>query len=234
MIKATDELYLSCKGTIEKACWSAWMRNAVIPLDDYRSYANEIFMDAAASFDGSAGTKFNSWLTTQLLRLKPYANRGGAMTIDSKGISESLVLSLDAPVEIEGRSCTIQDTKQKANDLYSSKLSEPAFQSWFERMPELDDFKGELSDDAKELVEDILDGSASRRNKDGDLVPERGRKFYEKLTPRQLYVRLYHRKHWTIERVIAARKEVEEFLQRWSTHVLPETEEENFVQEELF
>lgn len=234
-LEATNELYLQCRGTIEKACWDAWRKNPLLELDDYRSYANEVFMDAVNSFDPNAGVKFNSWLTTQLLRLKPYANRGGVMTTDSRGTAESLVLSLDAAASVDGKPCTLLDKKQPANDAYSAELGLPAWAtSWEHRMANLKPYMGALSPDARTMVDDILDGNAAKKDEYGVPKLEHGRRLYVKLTPRQLYVRLYRRRGWNFERVRDARIEVENMLRRWEPCKLPEPGELVQVQEELF
>lgn len=226
-IKVTDELYIACKGTIENACWNAWRKNPIITIDDYRSYANEIFMDAAMSYKAEAGTKFNSWLTTQLLRLKHYAGRY-RMTTDSKETAESLVMSLDEErQQIDGKPCTLHDIKQPVNDDYAAELSAPSWAlSWEQQMKNLAPYMGELSEDAKTLVDDILDGNASKKDKNGVPQLERGRTLYSKLTPKQLYVRLYRKRHWSFERVRDARIEIEEMLRKWEPCPLPEMDDE--------
>lgn len=234
-IEATNELYINCKGTIEKACWNAWNRNPIISLDDYRSYADEIFMDAVRSFNPEAGTKFNSWLTTQLLRLKPYAARW-KMSTDSRGVAESLVLSLDEKHETDyGKMVSLHEVIQPVNDMYSVSLSTPDWAvSWENRMKELKPYFGELSSDARTLVDNILDGDVSKKDKEGVPVPESGKIYYSKLSPRQLYVRLYKRLGWGFERVRDARIEVEKMLRKWSPCNLPESAAEVQVQDDLF
>lgn len=232
---ATDELYLQNKATIEKACIRAWRKNPLVSLDDYRSYADEVFMDAVNSYNPAAGAKFNSWLTTQLLRLKPYANRGGAMTTDSRGTAESLVMSLDMVCSVEGKPCTLLDKKQPTNDTYSAEIGVPTWAtSWEQRMEELKPYMGSLSDDARVLVDDILDGNASKRDENGVPQLEHGRRLYTKLTPRQLYVRLYRKRGWAFERVRDARIEIENMLRKWAPCKLPPPGEMVQVQDELF
>ena len=234
-MQATDELYIKCKGTIEKACWDAWRKMPMLDLDDYRSYADEVFMDAARSFNPSSGTKFNSWLTTQLLRLKKYA-RDTLEVTDRSCKSESLVLSLDASSQqLDGRSCTLQDIKQSFNDRYAAELAVPSWaMSWEQRMESLKPYMVELSADAKELVNDILDGNAEKKDEHGVPKLEHGRRLYSKLTPKQLYVRLYRKRGWKFERVRDARIEVENMLRKWAPCKLPEKGKEAQVQEELF
>ena len=234
-LKATNELYLSCKGTIEKACLNAWRKMPMLDLDDYRSYADEVFMDAVRSFDPSSGTKFNSWLTTQLLRLKKYA-RDTLEVTDRSCKSESLVLSLDASSQqIDGRSCTLHDIRNLANDTYLDQIGVPDWAvSWEQRLPALKPYLGRLSEDAKTLVNDILDGNAAKKDEHGVPKMEHGRRLYSKLTPKQLYVRLYHKRGWKFERVRDARIEVENMLRKWAPCKLPEKGKEVQVQEELF
>ena len=234
-MKATNELYLSCKGTIEKACLNAWRKTPMLDLDDYRSYANEVFMDAVRSFDPSLGIKFNSWLTTQLLRLKKYA-RDTLEVTDRSCKSESLVISLDAASQqLDGRSCTLHDIKHPANDNYEKRIGVPEWAvSWEQRLPALRPYLGSLSEDAKTLVNDILDGNAAKKDEHGVPKMEHGRRLYSKLTPKQLYVRLYHKRGWKFERVRDARIEVENMLRKWSPCKLPEKGKEVQVQEELF
>lgn len=235
MIEATDELYLSCKGTIEKACWEAWRRNPIITLDDFRSYADEIFMDSVNSYTGLKGTKFNSWLTTQLLRLKSYAGRFKMVTAFD-GRAESIVLSLDASVEeVDGRFVPLHEVKTPSVVPYEKKLSAPVIElSWEEQLEAAKPFVGSLSEDAKTLLNDILDGNASKKDKNGVPVPESGRKFYCKLTPRQLFVRLYRKRGWGFERVRDARIEIENMLRDCITAKLPPPGDLVQVQEELF
>ena len=235
-LEATNELYLQCRGTIEKACWDAWRKNPLLDLDDYRSYANEVFMDAVNSFDPDVGVKFNSWLTTQLLRLKPYANRGGVMTTDTKGTAESLVMSLDQERrEVDGKPCSLHDVKAPGADAYSAALGLPAWGTgWENRMANLKPYMGELSPDARVMVDDILDGNAAKKDENGVPKLEHGRRLYVKLTPRQLYVRLYRRRGWKFERVRDARIEVENMLRKWAPCKLPPPGEVVQVQEELF
>ena len=213
MIEATDELYKACERTIEKACFNAWRKNPIIQLDDYRSYAHEVFMDAARSFEPSKGVKFNSWLTTQLMRLMPYP-RHFKMTTSSSMKSDSLVLSLDENSELfEGKACTLLDIKSPVNDGYSKRLSEPIWGlDWANRLEAFKPYLGELGEDSRVMVDDIIGGEASKKDEDGVPVPEKGRVWYSRLTPRQLYVRVYRRKGWSLERVILARSEVEKLL----------------------
>ena len=234
-MKATNELYLSCKGTIEKACWNAWRKNPLIDLDDYRSYSSEVFMDAVRSFNEGAGVKFNSWLTTQLLRLKKYA-RDTLEVTDKSCKAESLVLSLDESSEqMDGRCCTLHDIKQTVNDSYAKELGVPAWAvSWEQRLPSLKPYLGTLSEDARTLVDDILDGNAAKKDEHGVPKLEHGHKLYSKLTPKQLYIRLYHKRGWKFERVRDARIEVENMLRKWAPCKLPERGQEVQVQEELF
>lgn len=233
-MKATNELYLSCKGTIEKACWNAWRKNPLIDLDDYRSYADEVFMNSVSSFKEGAGTEFNTWLTTQLLRLKKYA-RDTLEVTDKSCKAESLVLSLDAADnQMEGRCCTLHDIKQPANDSYAKELGVPWAVSWEQRLPSLKPYLGNLSEDARTLVDDILDGNAAKKDEHGVPKLEHGHKLYVRLTPRQLYLRLYRKRGWKFERVRDARIEVENMLRKWAPCKLPELEKEVQVQEELF
>lgn len=234
-IKATDELYLQCRGTIEKACWDAWRKNPIITLDDFRSYANEVFMDSVKSYTGLKGTKFNSWLTTQLLRLKSYAGRFKMVTAFD-GRPESIVLSMDAATEsVDGKSCTLHDVLTQANLSYKKQLSAPLeFQSWEERLERAKPFVGSLSEDARTLLNDILDGNASKKDRNGVPVPECGGKYYCKLSPRQLFVRLYRKRGWGFERVRDARIEIENMLRDCIDVKLPEPGKEVQVQEELF
>ena len=239
MIEATNELYKKCERTVEQACRKAWLKNPIIQLDDYRSYAHEVFMDATLSFDESKGTKFNSWLTTQLMRLTPYP-RNFKMTTSSKQDSSSLVLSLDETSEmLEGRPCTLNDLKFPVNDVYSKTLSEPTFvPDWCERIESLKPYLGELSEDAKVMVDDIIGGETEKKDENGVPIAPRGKNRYARLTPRQLYTRLYCRRGWTIERVKNARREVETVLIKISPEykMLRSNDEEisNMVQEELF
>lgn len=235
-IKATNELYLSCLGTIEKACINAWMKNPLLDLDDYFSYAEEIFMDSTESFNPGVGVKFNSWLTTQLQRLKPYANRGGLMTTDTKGTAESLVLSLDAELKRDDeKATTLHESRQPVNDVYSAEVGLPPWiTDWERRMINLKPWMTGLSQDARTMVDDILDGNASKKDENGVPRLEHGRRYYVKLTPRQLYARLYQRRGWTFERVRDARIEVENMLRRWEPCKLPEPEGTVQVQDELF
>lgn len=235
MIEATDELYLSCKGTIEKACWEAWRRNPIIDLDDFRSYADEIFMDSVNSYTGMKGTKFNTWLTTQLLRLKSYAGRFKMVT-QFNGKAESIVLSLDSAVGVvDGCSVTLQEVLTPSVEPYSKKLSAPLIElSWEEQLDAAKPFVGSLSDDAKTLLNDILDENVCKRDKNGVPVPEEGRKFYCKLTPRQLFVRLYRKRGWGFERVRDARIEIENLLRDCVDIKLPPPGNEVQVQDELF
>lgn len=237
MIEATDQLYLENKRTIEKACWSCWRKNPIIQLDDYRSYANEIFMDATRTFDDSKGAKFNSWLTTQLLRLRGYA---GSFKEHSRAASgtEHLVGSLDeASEKLEGKSCTLGDLRSHFGDSYAAKLQVPEWAlSWWDRLDNLKPYLGELSEDAKELTNDILDGVVSKRDSLGRPLPERTKAYYVELSPRQLYIRRYHKKGWTLDRVIAARKSVQELLEKHSKLVSKKSESSDceLVQDELF
>lgn len=225
-IEATNELYESCIGTIEKACRDAYSRNPVIDFDDYRSYADEVFMDAVLSYNPASGTKFNTWLTTQLLRLKKYASRGGRMIVDHKETPESLVLSLDSkPDTAQDGQATLHDINQPVNGTYAASLAAPNWDfDWWKRMSNLKPYMGELSDDAKVMVEDILDGKASRTDDEGNLKPERGSAMYARLSPTQLYTRLYCRRGWDLDRVKEARAEVEDMLRRWAPCQLPEME----------
>ena len=226
-MKATNELYLSCKGTIEKACLDAWRKTPMLDLDDYRSYANEVFMDAVRSFDPSLGIKFNSWLTTQLLRLKKYA-RDTLEVTDRSCKSESLVLSLDAASQqLDGRSCTLHDIKHPANDNYEKRIGVPEWAvSWEQRLPALKPYLGSLSEDAKILANDILDGNTAKKDEHGVPQLEHGHRLYSKLTPKQLYIRLYRRRGWEFERVRDARIEIEEMLRKWCTFPLPKMDDE--------
>lgn len=228
-LKATDELYRKCEGTIKKACLNAWIRNPLVPFDDYLSYADEVFMDAVNSFDPAAGAKFNSWLTTQLLRLKPYANRGGLMTTDSRGTAESLVLSLDkkAPGALGSSPKNLHEKGGMANDDYTKKISAGEEASGWEcRMNALKPYLAELSPDARTMVNDILDGNAAKKDAEGAPKLEPGRRLYVRLTPRQLYIRLYRRRGWEFERVRDARVEIEEMFRRAAAYKLPEREDE--------
>lgn len=228
-LKATDELYRKCEGTIKKACLNAWIRNPLVPFDDYLSYADEVFMDAVNSFDPAAGAKFNSWLTTQLLRLKPYANRGGLMTTDSRGTAESLVLSLDkkAPGALGSSPKNLHEKGGMANDDYTKKISAGEEASGWEcRMNALKPYLAELSPDARTMVNDILDGNAAKKDAEGAPKLEPGRRLYARLTPRQLYIRLYRRRGWEFERVRDARVEIEEMFRRAALYKLPEREDE--------
>lgn len=238
MIEATNELYLASKRTIEKACFNAWRKNPIIQLDDYRSYADEIFMDSTRSFDESKRVKFNSWLTTQLLRLIPYP-RDFKMTTCSNQESSSLVLSLDEPSELlDGKPCTLHDVRHPVNDSYAKTLSEPSWvPEWVERLQTFKPYLGEMTEDAKVMVGDIIDGDTMKKDEHGVPVPEHGRKWFAKLTPRQLYCRLYRQRGWSFERVRAARIEVETVLVKSSPTLqklcsLPESNGQ--VQEELF
>jgi hypothetical protein len=236
-IEATTELYLASKKTLEKECWKAWRKNPIIEFNDYFSYAEEIFMDATRTFDPSHGAKFNSWLTTQLLRLKGYAVTF-KITVNKKTGSENLVLDLNKKTEfLEGKPCALQDLKQPFNDVYSDSLSTPTWAvNWWDRLDSFKPYMGELTEDAKLMVVDILDGEASKKDETGKPIPERGNLFYSKLSPKQLYIRLYRRKGWTLDRVISARKSVENMLVKHSPQLkqLASTSEEKIIQEELF
>lgn len=240
MIEATNELYKKCERTVEQACYKAWLKNPIIQLDDYRSYAHEVFMDATFSFDESKGIKFNSWLTTQLLRIKEYAGRFKMVSAFTRNDPTKLVLSLDKVSEmLEGRPCTLNDLKFPVNDVYSKNLSEPTFvPDWCERIESFKPYLGELSEDAKVMVDDIIGGETERRDENGVPIVPRGKNRYSRLTPRQLYTRLYCRRGWTIERVKNARHEVETVLIKISLKykMLRSNDEEisNMVQEELF
>lgn len=228
MIEVTDELYKACRGTIEKACRDAYRKNPVIDLDDYRSYADEVFMDAALSYDPNSGTKFNTWLTTQLLRLKKYASRGGKMIVDHKGVPDSIVGSLDRETgSLDGRQCSLHDMKLPTSDSYLKELTAPNWDyDWWKRMDGLRPYFAELSDDARMMVDDILDGTTGRTASDGTPMLERGNMMYARLTPRQLYLRLYCRRGWEFERVRDARIEIEEMLRKWCVLPLPEMDKE--------
>lgn len=228
MIEATNELYKSCKGTIIKACKDAWSRNPLIDYDDYFSYAEEVFMDAVRSYNPASGAKFNTWLTTQLLRLKKYASRGGMMIVDHSGSPDSLLLSLDKrSTDSNGVKMQLHEKGQPYNTTYLKEMSVPNWDhDWWTRMGNLKPYMGELSDDARTMVDDILDGNCSKTDKDGQPQPERGTRNYIKLSPRQLYLRLYRRRGWPYERVRDARIEVEEMLRKWSPCKLPEPEDE--------
>lgn len=231
-MEATKDLYLSCKRTLEKACWNAWKKNPLIDLDDYRSYADEIFMDSTKSYNPESGTKFNSWLTTQLLRLKPYAARY-LMATDTKGVAESLVLSMDSKAEVEGKDCTGWDLWNSENDRYSKKISVPDWACpWEQQMEKLKPFVTELGDDARQVVDDILSGDADKHDENGVPVAKRGKEKYSQLTPMQLYVRLYRKRGWSLQRVTLARTEVEHMLRK----VAPVKSEESVekIQGELF
>lgn len=233
MIKATNELYRQNKGTLEKACLAAFNSNPIVPLDEYRSYADEVFMDATVSFDPTRGAKFNTWLTTQLLRLKKYASRGGAMVTSGVERPENLVIRMDMPIGEDGTS--LHDMKTVYGDNYSSEVSfAKTSMDWFDRMSHLKPFVDTLSDDAKTMVDDILDGNAARKDKHGVPFTERGGKLYVQLTPRQLYLRLYSKRGWKFERVRDARIEVEEMLRKWAPCSLPERGPDVQVQDELF
>lgn len=240
MIEATTELYLSCKRTIEKACYSAWRKNPIIQLDDYRSYADEVFMDATRSFDESHGAKFNSWLTTQLMRLREYAGRFKMVTDYKRNDPSKLVLSLDENLGVlDGKECSLFDLKLPINDVYSKTLSESAFvPDWCERMESFKPYLGEMSEDAKIMVDDIIGGETEKKDENGVPVSIRGKNKYARLTPRQLYTRLYCRRGWTIDRVKSARHEIEIILVKISPEykMLQSKDEEisNMVQEELF
>lgn len=236
MIVATNELYNANKGTIVKACWDAYRDNPVISVDDYFSYAEEIFMDATRTYNPSSGAKFNTWLTTQLLRLKKYASRGGAMTSSARPLAESLVLSMDSRRVLEnGTTSTLHDMHYRYNDDYASEVGFVKKSSdWFERMSHLKPFVGSLSDDAKTMVNDILDGVVLKKDKDGVPVNERGGKMYIQLSPRQLHLRVYSKRGWKFERVRDARIEIEEMLRKWEPCKLPEPGPEVQVQDELF
>ncbi len=235
MIKATNELYKQCEHTLDKACWDAWRKNPILDFSDYRSYADEIFMDATQTYDPAAGVKFNSWLTTQLLRLKPYAARY-KMATDTKGKAESLVLSLDKEMqEVDGKACSLLDTNHPINSQYSAEIGLPSWAtSWEERMANIRPFMCQLSPDARVMVDDILDGNAAKKDENGVPQMERGRRLYVKLTPRQLYTRLYRRKGWGFERVRDARIEVENMLRNAEPCKLPPPGAEVQVQDELF
>ncbi len=237
-LKATNELYEKCKRTIEKACWNAYKKNPVIEINDYRSYANEIFMDAVKSYKVDRGTQFNSWLTTQLLLLKTYANKC-RITSSSYRKQESFVLSLDSKHEnLEGQACTLHDIGSHVNEIYAFEISSPLCNmDWLERMHNVKPFSGQLSDDGKILVNDILDGNVSKKDNNGVPRFEKGNKLYVKLTARQLWVRLYKKHGWTFDRVRCARQEVERMLKCWEPCKLPEVEgveEPVKVQDELF
>lgn len=237
MIEATDELYLANKRTLEKACWNAWRKNPIIQYEDYFSYADEIFMDATRTFDESKGCKFNTWLTTQLLRLKGYAGNV-KLTVNKLTGAENLVLNLDKQTEqLEGRFVSLGELKNPFFDAYSASLSVPTWAiSWWDRLDSFKPYMGELTEDARSMVVDILDGEASKKNENGEPLPERSRTFYTKLSPRQLYIRLYRRKGWSLDRVISARKSVETMLVKHSPELkeLASANGEKFVQEELF
>lgn len=228
MIEVTDELYKACRGTIEKACLDAYRKNPVIDLDDYRSYADEVFMDAALSYDPNSGAKFNTWLTTQLLRLKKYASRGGKMIVDHKGVPDSIVGSLDREMSsLDGRQCSLHDMKLPTSDRYLKELTAPSWNyDWWQRMYALKPFMGELSDDARVMVDDILDGNASKKDSNGSPSPEHGNRMYARLSPRQLYIRIYAHRGWEFERVRGARIEIEELLRRLENCRLPEMDDE--------
>lgn len=227
-IEITNELYKSCRGTIEKACRTAYRDAPMVDLDDYRSYANEVFMDAALSYDPNSGVKFNTWLTTQLLRLKKYVHRGGRMKSDSGYTAESIVGSLDARiVDGNGNQSSLHDVRNPFNDSYLSSLSEPSWNyDWWQRMYALRPFMGELSDDAKVMVDDILDGNVSKKDSNGSPRPEHGNRMYARLSPRQLYIRVYAHRGWEFERVRCARIEIEEMLRKLPHFKLPEMEDE--------
>ena len=207
----------------------------MLDLDDYRSYADEVFMDAIRSFKESAGVKFNSWLTTQLLRLKKYA-RDTLEVTNRSCKSESLVLSLDASSQqLDGKSCTLHDIRNSANDIYVDQIGVPDWAvSWDQRLPSLKPYLGTLSEDARTLVDDILDGNAAKKDEHGVPKMEHGHKLYSKLTTKQLYIRLYHKRGWKFERVRDARIEVENMLRKWAPCKLSEKGKEVQVQEELF
>ena len=227
-IEATNELYNACIGTIEKACKDAYEKNPIIDFDDYRSYADEVFMDAVLSYNPASGTKFNTWLTIQLLRLKKYASRGGAMIVDHKETPDSIVGSLDMQnCTLDGKSCCLHDKHQTFNDTYQDAIAAPSWDfDWWKRMENLKPYMGELSEDARTMVDDILDGHCGKFDKQGNPLPEYGQRNYIKLTPRQLYRRLYIKRGWQFERVRDARIEVENMLRKWAPCKLPEMEEE--------
>lgn len=237
-IEATDELYRKCERTIDKACFDAWRKNPIIDLDDYRSYADEIFMDSVKSYDDSKGTKFNTWLTTQLLRLKKYAGRFKMVTkFDDK--PESLVLSADRHLIDSGdrKQCSPYDRKTSFMDFYSASISMVESSKKLEDMLDKSKYFIEwLSPDAKTLMKDIVDGDAARRDSNGLQIPEKRNVYYSKLTPRQLFVRLHRKRGWSFERVRSARAEIENMLRECGVFYIPDPEPVDGKQEqdELF
>lgn len=237
MIEATDNLYLENEKTILNACWKAWRRDPGIDFNDYKSRANEIFMDATQTFNPERGAKFNSWLTTQLLRLKDFGNRS-KMATRTHPKETDFVLSLDAKTEnLEGKTATLLDVYGPENLDYANKISEgvPSWNwDWMQRMKALKPYTGGLSEDAKTLVNDILDGSASKKDANGVPKAEHGAVMYDKLTTHQLYIRVYRRRGWNFERVRDARIEVEAMLRKWAPCKLPEVGDMVQAQDELF
>lgn len=150
------------------------------------------------------------------------------MVSDSNYDSNSLVLSMDRMGEaVDGRNCTLHDVRQPVNDQYSESIAAPSWDfDWWKRMDNLKPYLGELSEDARTMVDDILDGNTAKVDEAGNIRPEHGARHYDRLSPRQLYVRLYCKRGWDLERVKEARVEIEDMLRRWAPCRLPEMDSE--------
>lgn len=235
-MEMTNELYNSCKGTIYKACRKYFKACPNLEFDELLSQANLIFCNAAKSFDESKGAKFNSWLTTQLQRLGDsiYKERGFN---DMKGV-RSMNLSLDYQEEGE------RDDEANSNAFtscteYTLKMNEDGDgETWEDRVPEFQRYFDKMSDDAKQIFNDILDGYLYP---DAQQASAMGRKAFlaaaTDINALKMFKRRYARLGWSVNRVAGARQELMDMIKLWKGDKLPcklTRNIEKFVAKELF
>lgn len=233
MIELTNELYEANKRTIYKACRQNFDPNSGIEFNDVLSYAHTIFCNAAKSYDENSGAKFNSWLTTQLKRLSGLKKRQIHHT-DIKGVSE-IAISLDANYE-DSKDTVGDNGAYHASADYSAKMNElAAGDTWEDRIPDFQHYFDKMSDDAKQIFNDILDGYLYT---EGECKTRKAFvKMSSDISPLKMFKRRYAKLGWNISRVTKARQELVDMIKLWKGDKLPcklTRSVEKFIPEVLF
>ena len=234
-MELTNELYNKHKGTIYKAVLKYWKACPNLEFQELISQANLIFCNAAISFDDTKGAKFNTWLTAQLMRLS--ANIRKEKGINDMNNVRTMKLSLDKEYSEHDNLSEIMTLSSSTE--YSSKVSEDSESgfNWEERIPDFEHYFDKMSDDAKQMFNDILDGYLYP---DADAASRLGRKAFietaSNINANKMFVRRYGKLGWTIKKVADARNELVIMLRQWKGDKIPSKLKRtcDFIEQPLF
>ena len=238
-MEITNSLYKKYEKMVNAQVWKVHRSCPMLDIDDLRGEANLIFCMAASSFDESKGTKFSTHLTWKLKSLFAEPDKIRAPKSFAND-TENFWHNLELETQIKNDSAIQMNYKaQTACHDYDCKMMDcDSGESWEVSIPNFVSYFNSLSDKAKEMFNDILDGnldpSASVKKALGD--GKRWQQECANLDTHKMWLRLYKKKGWSLPITSIVRNELMKTIKQWQRGELPTkcTSKNDFQVADLF